>query len=79
MNEITIPVKTIKILMLKEVESHFTSARTNIYSDVQRRMLYLGYYDVKMVLEHAESIDDLQDALDMLDYRMSVQEWINSL
>lgn len=72
--------ETVKKLMRKELQSHYSTACQNCYNDVQRAFIHRGYHDVIIpMLERAESFDDLQDVLSSMDYGMDLQEWFDSL
>ena len=75
-----ISIRTIKKLMFQEIKSHYQVACQNCYHDIQRGFIHRGYHDVILPkLEQAQTIEDLKDILSMLDYRMSVSEWLESL
>lgn len=79
MSEITVPIKALKNLLGKEIDSHYSEACQSIHHNVQRGFIHLGYRLIKDRLAIAESYDDLDEILSDMDYRMSIQEWVNSL
>lgn len=70
---------TIKRLMTKELQSHYSSACQTIYHDVQRNFVHIGYRYLLAELEKCETFEQLDEWLSLADYRMSLQEWIDSL
>lgn len=75
-----ISINTVKKLILKEIKEHYQTACRNCYNDVQRAFIHRGYHQVILpMLEQAQTEDDLQEILSVMDYRMSVDEWIESL
>jgi hypothetical protein len=73
------PVRAIKNILGKELQSHYQSACQRISNDIQRGFIHRGYNVVADKLESSQSYDDLQGVLTLADYRMSLQEWIESL
>lgn len=74
------PVRAIKSIMLKELETLYTDARASIrtLSDVPREMLSYGYDAIRAQINNAPD----HAALDKVCgewYHMSLQEWIQSL
>lgn len=75
-----IKFETIKKLMRRELDSHYSTACQNCYNSIQRAFIHRGYHDVIIPkLESAESFDDLEEILSDMDYKMSLQDWVNSL
>lgn len=73
------PVKAIKSILRKELDSHYSNACQTIYHDIQRGFIHNGYRLTVDKLNSAQTYDDLQDVLELADYCMSLEEWINSL
>ena len=67
-----ISIASIKKLMFKELQSHYSSACQNCYHDVQRSFIHIGYREALKVLESAQDEHDLRDYLSMMNYGMSV-------
>jgi hypothetical protein len=78
-NIMQISIASIKKLMFKELHNHYSSACQNCDHDVQRAFIHIGYRKALEVLESAQDETDLGDYLSMMDYRMSVIEWLESL
>jgi ATP phosphoribosyltransferase regulatory subunit HisZ len=77
---IEMSVKTVKSLMAKELLSHYRSACQNCHHEVQRAFIHRGYHNViEPTLDAAESYEDLEEILSLMDYKMSLQDWIDSL
>lgn len=75
-----IQFKTIKKLLTQELEKHYESACMNCHHGVQRAFIHNGWYGkVKPMLEKAQTNDELEEVLSYMDYKMSLQEWIDSL
>lgn len=74
-----ISVNAIKKLMIQELDSHYSSAIQALYNDVQREFIHLAVRQLREQLSNAESQEDLEQYLSDAGYRMSVQEWIDSL
>lgn len=73
------PIKAIKRIVGEELASHYAQACQSIYNDVQREFLHRGYHDLaKSSLESCTSYKQLDDFIGEW-YRMSLEEWINSL
>lgn len=76
------PVKAIKNILGKELESHrdgFYHVYPNfIMSDFQKNMIDIAYHCLKDVLELCNSYEELDSYIGR-NYRMSLEEWINSL
>lgn len=71
--------KTIKGLMTKELQSHYSNACRTIYNDIHRNFVHVGYRYLLAELEKCETYEQLDDFLSLADYRMSLQDWIDSL
>jgi hypothetical protein len=76
---VQISIASIKKLMAQELHSHYRSACQNCYHGVQRAFIHNGYREALRVLESAQDENDLRDYLSMMDYGMSVSEWLESL
>jgi hypothetical protein len=74
-----ISIASIKKIMFKELHEHYQAACQNCHHDIQRAFIHIGYRKALEVLEAAKDEINLQDYLSMMDYRMSVSEWIESL
>jgi hypothetical protein len=75
-----ISIRTIKKLMFEEIHKHYQAACENCHHSIQRAFIHRGYHDVILPkLDTAETEEDLRDILEMMDYRMSVSEWLESL
>lgn len=73
-------VKTIKSLMFKELYAHYKDACQNTYSSTWRAFIHRGYHDVIVPrIESATTFDELEEILSLMDYKMSLQDWIDSL
>jgi hypothetical protein len=74
-----ISIATVKKLMLQELKSHYSSACQDCHHDVQRAFIHIGYREALKVLESAQDENDLRDYLSMMNYGMSVTDWLESL
>lgn len=74
-----ISAQTIKKLMIKEIQSHYSSACQVNHNDIQRNFVHIGYRYLLAELEKCETYDELDSWLSLADYRMSLQDWIDSL
>jgi len=83
MNNYIMPVKVIKNILKKELEDFkngfFNSYPNFIMSDVQKEFIYIAYGALLNVLNKCEDYASLEDYISYAGYRMSLQEWINSL
>jgi hypothetical protein len=78
------PVRAIKNILRKELEDFkghaLQSLRTcNTMSDVPKEMIYIAYTNLLEVLEKSNEYSSLEDYISYAGYRMSLQEWIESL
>jgi hypothetical protein len=76
---ITIPLKVVKRLMSKEIHSHYESACQSLHNGVQRGFLHLANREIQNRIEQACEFSDLEEILSDMDYKMSLQDWVNSL
>ena len=76
---IVLPIKAIKHLMAKEIESHYSTACQSLHNGVQRGFLHLANREIQKRIERAQDKSELEEILSDMDYRMSLQEWVNSL
>lgn len=74
-----ISLATVKKLMFQELQRHYESACQNCFNDIQRAFIHIGYREALKVLESAQDESDLRDYLQMMDYRMSITDWLESL
>lgn len=73
-------METIKSLMSKEMHAHYQVACQNVYDSRWRAFIHRGYHNViKPMLDTAESVEDLEEILSLMDYKMSLREWVDSL
>lgn len=77
--EYQMPVRAIKNIMRKEIQEHYSVACQDLHHDVQRNFVHVGYRYILAELEKCVTYDELDNFLSLADYRMSLQEWINSL
>jgi hypothetical protein len=77
------PVRAIKNILKKELEerkqSFFNAYPSFIMSDTQKEMIYLAYAELSGILEKCNDYASLEDFISYSGYRMSLQEWIESL
>ena len=77
------PVKAIKNILKKEIESHkehlFTQMSMGWFPDVQKEMIRIAFYTLTEKLDICQSYEDIQELLDFAGYRVSLDEWVNSL
>jgi hypothetical protein len=77
------PVKAIKNILKKELEDHkqgfYTAYPSFIMSDVMKEMIYKGHNIMMEMLELCTTHDELNDFISFAGYRMSLEDWINSL
>ena len=83
MNEYQMPVKAIKRILLQELQSFrdgFYSAYPSfIMSDVQKEMVSISFNHLKNRLDRCNSYQELDNFVSVAGYRMSLEDWINSL
>lgn len=77
------PVRAIKNILGKELQdfrNRFYNAYPSfIMSDVQKEILSIGYELLKVKLDACVTYEDLEEFISFAGYRMSLEEWINSL
>lgn len=77
------PVKAIKNILQKELEekkqSFFNAYPAFIMSDTQKEMIYISYAHLYEILQKCNDYASLEDFISYSGYRMSLEEWINSL
>ena len=80
MTEYQFPVKAIKMIMLQELEERrqglFNSLAGGLF---YHDMLMVMFRDAREILEDCQSYEDIQEYLNHYDFRLSIQEWIESL
>lgn len=83
MSEYVMPVRAIKNILRKELQerrdSFFQAYPTFIMSDAQKEMINIAYENLLSVLEKSNDYASLEDFISYSGYRMSLQEWIDSL
>jgi hypothetical protein len=79
MSDYTMPVKLIKSLLDQEIEKHGDALKKYTYNDVQKEMIHIAKKTMLLKLDACQSYNDLEEFLSFSGYRMSVQDWINSL
>lgn len=83
MSNYIMPVRAIKNILRKELEerkqSFFNAYPNFIMSDTQKEMVYLAYTELSGILEKCNDYASLEDFISYSGYRMSLQEWIESL
>lgn len=79
----TMPVKAIKNILKKELESFkngfFTAELHYRLSDVMKEFIYIAHNVLEERLESCTDYDSLEKYISFAGYRMSLQEWIDSL
>lgn len=82
MNNYVMPVKAIKKIIKRELEEMYSAAISTLYknghNDTIREVFHLGYEQAEASLEECQTHEDLDNFIGPL-YRMSLQEWIESL
>ena len=77
------PVKAIKNILRKELQGHrdgfYNAYPKFIMSDVQKEMITLAHETLTRALDACETYEQLDDFISFAGYRMSLQEWIDSL
>jgi len=78
-----ITVKAIRGILLDELNDffkHLLEVLCNAYvNDMTKNLVYTGYYKRKEQLKECKTYEDLEEYLSDLDYRMSLEDWVNSL
>lgn len=76
-----ISLATVKKLMFQELQRQYESAleTDGSLNDVQRAFIHIGYREALKVLESAQDESGLRDYLQMMDYGMSITDWLESL
>lgn len=77
--DITISLKAIKNIMSREFRSHYQSACQSLHNGVQRGFVNYAHNLAQERIENAQTEQELESILEDFDYRMSLQEWVNSL
>jgi hypothetical protein len=77
------PVRAIKNILRKELDERkqsFYNAYPNfIMSDTQKEMIYIAHSNLSEILDKCEDYASLEDFISYSGYRMSLEDWINSL
>lgn len=77
------PVRAIKNILKQELERFkndtYQVVRKNTASDVPINMVMLAYTELSGILEKSNAYNELEDYISYAGYRMSLEEWINSL
>lgn len=83
MTQYQMPVRAIKNILKKELDEFqkaFHSAYPKfIMADVMKEMVYLAHSQLNDKLANSNTYDELEDYISLAGYRMSLEEWINSL
>lgn len=81
--KLEIPFRVVKKLIAKELAEHIAEAkrilRKNAFADVQQNLAHIAENVLSPMLERCETLEQLEDFMGEANYRMSVQDWINSL
>ena len=77
------PVRAIKSLLKQELNS-FRDGFYNAYpkfimADVMKEMVSISFHSLNERLENCNSYEELDDYISFAGYRISLEEWINSL
>lgn len=83
MTEYQMPVKAIKSILKKEIEE-FSNVFHRAYpsfimADVMKEMVYISKNYPLDKIEKCATYDDLEEIISEAGYRMSLEEWIDSL
>lgn len=76
------PVRAIKNILKAELQGFkdsFYTMSAGVLSDVQKEMINLAYSELSGILEKSNHYNELEDYIAYAGYRMSLEEWINSL
>lgn len=76
------PVRAIKNILQKELQGFrdgFYTMSAGTLADVQKEMIFLAYEELSEYLDTCEDYKSLEEYLSFAGYRMSLEEWINSL
>lgn len=79
------PIKAIKKTLLSELEEFRKLAQESLHANhvwhdtVPFEMLSIGYQHMQKALEACTTYDDLDNYIWYAGYRMSLEEWVNSL
>jgi len=77
------PVRAIKNILKKELEDHkqgiFNAYPRFIMTDVQKEMIYIAYKALLNTLNECNDYVSLEAYISYAGYRMTLNEWINSL
>lgn len=83
MKELTMPLKSVKILIKREIELHMDNVSKVVhqycYPDVQRKSVSIARDQLNKKLDACETLEQLEAFMSYSGYRMSVQDWIDSL
>ena len=83
MSNYQMPVKAIKRILLQELQSFrdgfYNAYPSFIMSDVQKKMVGISFHHLKNTLDRCNSYQELDNFVSKAGYRMSLEEWINSL
>lgn len=83
MSELTMPFKSVKKLIRKEVEEHMDNVSKVIHAaylpDVQSNIAWIARIELLKRIDACETLEQLEDFMGYANYRMSVQDWIDSL
>lgn len=79
----TLTVRGIKNILREELKRHKESTFNVLYNsyvpDVQKEIVSNGYGDAFTRLDACTSYEELDELLSHLGYRMSLEDWIQSL
>lgn len=73
------PVKSIKSILKRELQAHRDSLYKLAFNDIHRGMIDLSFKALNTILCECENYPQIGNYLDEAGYRMSLEDWINSL
>lgn len=77
------PVRAIKNILKKELEEFKDSALNLLHkgyvNDATKELIYIAHNVLTEKLEACNDYDSLDEFVSFVGYRMSLEEWINSL
>jgi len=77
------PVRAIKSILGQELDKFkdvvSRAANSACLADAGREMVVIGYEAMKAALEKCNDYESLEEYISFAGYRMSLEEWVNSL
>ena len=81
--EFQMPVKAIKNILKKELEERKTTfiniLHNNYVNDSCKEMIYIANEVSSKKIDECHNYEELDEVISFLGYRMSLEDWINSL